>query len=152
MAFGDNLNTFKLETEILGRIVRPRPGADDVIDAKFNPSSTLLTLQVADFVTLVPSAVEVQILVDGLTAITDIPYGMIVYNQRKNSYSKGETFSIVKEGAYVGVLAGESIEAGDELEFNYTTKKVMKLDTGKKVGIAQRNATTNSIFEMQIKF
>lgn len=152
MAFGDNLNTFKVLQTMKGRITRGLEASLDAVDARINPASHSADFYYADWVTLISNGTDAQIMVDEIASTSDVPYGMILYNKRKNTYLPGETIPVIKENAYVGVQAGGAITAGNELEWDYANKVVVVKNTGKKIGIAQQDAALGDIFEMQIKF
>jgi hypothetical protein len=152
MAFGDNLNTFKVLQTMKGRVTRGLEASLDMVDARTNPSSSFDNFYYSDWVTLISNGTDAQIMIDEIASTSDIPYGMILYNKRKNTYLAGETVPIIRENSYVAVQAGGAITAGNELEWDYTNKVVVVKSTGKKIGIAQQDAALNDIFEMQIKF
>jgi hypothetical protein len=151
--FGTNLNTKEVLQTMLGRATRGFDESRDTVAAKINPNTTYNgVIQYNDFVKIIDNGFDPQIMVDEITSINDVPYGMILYNQRINIYNPGDTVAIVKQNSYVNVLAGENITAGDLLEWDYVNKKIMIKTTGQQIGKSQTSAIAGSAFEMQIIF
>lgn len=117
--------------------------------------ASVLTLEVANPVKIVAGGTGLgqALVVDGLAAATDKIYGFIVYSQVKNTYTAKSFISeIALSDSVMYMIAGGSIQAGDKLEYNVATKKVITYAGGANtiLGIAESNATINQVFTVRI--
>ena len=77
-----------------------------------------------DFVKLAGTAQGGAILVE-ICAATDVPFGVIGYSVKKNSYVAGDAVEILGVGSVVWLESGAAISTGDSLEFVPTGAKVI---------------------------
>ncbi len=77
-----------------------------------------------DFVKLAGDAIGGAILIE-ICAATDVPFGVVPYSVKKNSYVAGEAIDVLGVGSVVFLESGAAIDTGDSLEFVPTGAKVI---------------------------
>ena len=86
-------------------------------NVEFYSGTSTDTLPVGAFVKLYGSSTSTDHPVAVVCAVTDVPYGMVVYDVRKPSYKVGERFAIAKSGDVVWCVAESAVDVGDKLQF-----------------------------------
>ena len=87
-------------------------------------SSSAHTFVPGDFVKLAGTAQGGAILVE-ICEATDVPFGVVGYSVKKNSYIAGDAIEILGVGSVVWLESGAAISTGDSLEFVPTGAKVI---------------------------
>lgn len=57
-------------------------------------------------------------------AANGVPFGVIVYDARKEHFKVGEKIAVAQTGDIVYMVAGAAVAVGGKLQFNATTRKV----------------------------
>lgn len=86
-------------------------------NVEFYSGTSTDTLPVGAFVKLYTSSTSTDHPVAAVCAVTDVPYGMVVYDVRKSSYAVGERFAIARSGDIVWCVAESAVDVGDKLQF-----------------------------------
>ena len=86
-------------------------------NVEFYSATATDTLPVGAFVKLYASSASTDHPVAAVCAVTDVPYGMVVYDVRKPAYKVGERFAIAKSGDVVWCVAESAVDVGDKLQF-----------------------------------
>lgn len=86
-------------------------------NVEFYSGTATDTLPVGAFVKLYASSTSTDHPIAVVCAVTDVPYGMVVYDVRKSSYAVGERFAIAKSGDIVWCVAESAVDVGDKLQF-----------------------------------
>jgi hypothetical protein len=86
-------------------------------NVEFYSSTSTDTLPVGAFVKLYTSSTNTDHPVAAVCAVTDVPYGMVVYDVRKSSYAVGERFAVAQTGDVVWCVAESAVDVGDKLQF-----------------------------------
>lgn len=86
-------------------------------NVEFYSGTSTDTLPVGAFVKLYASSASTDHPIATVCAVTDIPYGMVVYDARKESYAVGERFAIASTGDVVFCVAESAVDVGDKLQF-----------------------------------
>lgn len=86
-------------------------------NVEFYSGTSTDTLPVGAFVKLYASSTNTDHPVATVCAVTDVPYGMVVYDVRKSSYAVGERFAVAKSGDVVWCVAESAVDVGDKLQF-----------------------------------
>lgn len=100
----------------------------NVLPCIFNPNSAAPELQVGHVVKLVSVSAN-QIVVD-LAAAGDIPFGVVGYNLKRNTYLPGDAVGIASGLSVMYLQASAALEAGDPITFNNTNITVSKAGAG----------------------
>jgi hypothetical protein len=130
------LNSFKQAQAVKG-LLDLRNGAQDLFEVVVNNSSALTDkIESGDVVIPLTSGVSSLPIVDEMTVNTVAPFGIVVYNNKKNTYEAGEVLEIARDGSVVWVEAGEAIARNAAVEFTVLTKRVATVASGKRVGYA----------------
>ena len=93
-------------------------------NVEFYSSTSTDTLPAGAFVKLYGSSTSTDHPVAAVCAVTDIPYGMVVYDVRKPAYAVGERFAIAKSGDVVYCEAAGAVAVGAKLQFAVSGWKV----------------------------
>ena len=86
-------------------------------NVEFYSATSTDKLPVGAFVKLYASSASTDHPIATVCAVTDIPYGMVVYDARKESYAVGERFAIASTGDVVFCVAESAVDVGDKLQF-----------------------------------
>lgn len=125
-----NPNQFS-QTPILGMPdLRQQPNSFFVT---LNPESVFTDFQVGTVLKLIAGAGP-QIIVDAAAA-TDVPYGIIPYNLKKNTFAPGDTVQMFADGSVLYVQTSAAVDRGAKLQF---------LNTGGSPTVATR-ASSNTV-------
>lgn len=113
-----NLTQFTI-TNVLGALTRgPQPGT---FSARILPTSVATGIQVASPVKLVASANTGEIVVDIATEGTDLPFGVINYNTKKNTYVAGDMVEISTGGNIIFLESTAAIVRGAKVSSGNTS-------------------------------
>lgn len=93
-------------------------------NVEFYSGTSTDTLPVGAFVKLYGSSTSTDHPVAVVCAVTDIPYGMVVYDVRKPAYAVGERFAIAKTGDVVFCEAAGAVAVGAKVQFAVSGWKV----------------------------
>lgn len=93
-------------------------------NVEFYSSTSTDTLPVGAFVKLYGSSTSTTHPVAVVCAVTDVPYGMVVYDVRKSEYAVGEKFAIAQSGDTVFCEAAGAIAVGSKVQFTASGWKV----------------------------
>lgn len=88
-------------------------------------------------------------------AVTDVPYGMVVYDAVKNEHAVGDFVALAESGDSVFLVAGGAISVGAKLQFNATTRKVDDTATATNayIGIAETKASAEGdLIQVKLDF
>lgn len=122
MSTFQNQNQF-VQSPVLGQVdftVNP-----NIKSAKINPASVATVLQSGQWFKIVDVAGN-EVIVD-VAAITDVPYGVAIYNPRKNLYSPGDTIELGCAGTVVYLEASAAIARGAQVQNDPTGPTVATL-------------------------
>ena len=86
-------------------------------NVEFYSSTSTDTLPAGAFVKLYASSTSTDHPIAAVCAVTDVPYGMVVYDVRKPAYKVGERFAIASTGDVVWCVAESAVDVGDKLQF-----------------------------------
>lgn len=112
-----NQNQFGL-TPVIGSLVQGVP--QNVKTVRINPASTATIIVAGQAVNLADVA-GAEIMVDVVDSATaDKVYGVIVYNPKKNSYSKGDFVEVACEGSVVWLETSAAIARGAGVATDFT--------------------------------
>jgi hypothetical protein len=129
-----NQNQFA-PTPILGMTTRdPQPAT---ISARINPSSVATGLQVGTPLKLIAS-VSTEIVVD-LAAATDVLYGVIPFNTKKNTYVKGDVVEVCTAGNIMLLETAAAVNRGDTVKIENTSA------VGGGPGVTTDNTSTHHV-------
>lgn len=112
-----NQNQFGL-TPVIGSLVQGVP--QNVKTVRINPASTATVIVAGQAVELADVA-GAEIMVDVVaSATTDVVYGIIAYNPKKNSYVKGDFVEVACEGSVIWLETSAAIARGAKVSTDYT--------------------------------
>lgn len=86
-----------------------------------------------------------------LSAATEASLGVVLSKPMKAEFAVGEIIEVGMESTLVPMTAGANFNAGTELEYNPTTKKVVAKTTGAKIGVAMTNGVTDALVRVMIQ-
>ena len=124
-------------------------------NVEFYSATSTDTLKAGQFVKLYASSTSTDHPVCVACAVTDVPYGMVVYNVRKPEVKVGERFAIAKTGDVVWCEANSSVDVGDKLQFIISGIKVDDTTTSTNAfcGIALTKATASGdLIQVKLDF
>lgn len=98
-----------------------RPQLHNVI---FTSSTATDVLKAGQVVTIDTSSTNTECPVVNACAVTSKPFGVVVYDMRKEDTKVGEKVTIAQSGDTVFMVAGGSFSVGAKLQFNASTRKV----------------------------
>ena len=93
-------------------------------NVEFYSGTSTDTLPAGAFVKLYGSSTSTDHPVAVVCAVTDIPYGMVVYDVRKPAYAVGERFAIATTGDVVWCEAAGAVAVGAKVQFAVSGWKV----------------------------
>ena len=124
-------------------------------NAEFYSGTSTDTVTAGSFVKLYSSSTSTVRPVVSACAVTDVPYGMVVYDAVKNTHGVGDLVALAQTGDSVFLVAGGSISVGAKLQFNATTRKVDDTTTSSNayIGIAETKATADGdLIQVKLDF
>lgn len=131
------------------------PNVPSEHNVEFYSGTSTDTLPVGAFVKLYGSSTSTTHPVAAVCAVTDIPYGMVVYDARKPAYKVGELFKIAKTGDTVFCEAAGAIAVGAKLQFAVSGWKVddTTTSTNAYIGIAKTAASAaGDLIQVELNF
>jgi len=145
-----NPNQFT-QTPILGMPdLRQQPNSFFVT---LNPDSVFTDFQVGTVLKLI-AGTGPQILVDAAAA-TDVPYGVIPYNLKKNTFAAGDTVQLFADSSVLYLQASAAVNRGAKVQFLNTGGSptvATRADSNTVLGIAlDQAADTGDVIRVQIK-
>ena len=93
------------------------PNVPSEHNVEFYSATATDLLPAGAFVKLYASSASTDHPVAQVCAVTDVPYGMVVYDAFKPAYRVGERFKIAKTGDEVWCVAESAVDVGDKLQF-----------------------------------
>lgn len=138
--------------------ITPRDGAYVYMPNVPQPHNVIVSpnqataLKAGDIVTLDTSVTTNQYCpVIKKAAVTDVIFGVIPYDVRKNTYAANEKCQVAVEGSYIYKTAAASITQGAKLYFDANGQVTSSATGGNSiVGIANTSATAKDDF-VQVK-
>ena len=113
------------------------------------------TIQAGDFVKLSATSTNTACPVVEACATTDVPYGMVVYDERVNAYGVGDRLALAQTGDIVYLIANGAIAVGAKLQMINGTVYVDDTTTGNDayIGVAITKATAQGdIIQVKLDF
>ena len=112
------MNQFS-QAPILGQVDQvPSP---NVVTVQIDPASAATSIQVGDVVKLITGS-SATILVDKCSGPTDGPvYGVILYNERKNTYAAGDLCEVGLGASYVYLRTSAAVARGAKVTTTAST-------------------------------
>jgi hypothetical protein len=137
-----NINQFQQQPVLGQTSLALQP---NVVTGIFNPSAAKPALTVGQVVKLV--SVEGSNIIVDIAGAGDQPFGVVLYNAKKNSHGKGEAVEIGLFGTAVYLKASAAVEAGKALDFDNDTVTVKEaVASGRNLGFAlSKCATANNL-------
>lgn len=140
------LNSF-LPANVLGQ----RISGQNVLTVDFYSSSSTDTVAPGTMVKLVATTAGLVSKVSVLSAASDVSFGVVLSKPMHESFSVGAKIEIGLNNTIVPMTAGGNFNAGTDLEFNPSTKKVVTKSSGAKIGTALENGVTDSLVRVYIQ-
>ena len=97
------------------------PNQPHAHNCEFYSGTSTDTVTAGSFVKLYGSSTSTVRPVVQAAAVTDVPYGMVVYDAVKNVHGVGDLVALAQSGDSVFMVAGGAISVGAKLQFNATT-------------------------------
>lgn len=153
---GSNLNITNQEriTPILGMLDFNQPPTATILDAVVSPNQAT-ALQPGQIVKL-DTSVTVPGVWQVLAAVnTDIPFGMVIYNTRKNLVSAQDQVKVAVPGVggnpIIWHVAGASITLGAWLQYNTNGSiSMIPVAAGKQIAQALDPAASGQLFRIAL--
>ena len=131
------------------------PNKPHVHNAKFYSGTSTDTVTAGSFVKLYASSTSKVNPVVAACAVTDVPYGMVVYDAVKNVHGVGDLVALAQTGDSVFLVAAGAIAVGSKLQFNASTRKVDDSTTATNayIGVAETAATSaGDLIQVKLDF
>ena len=130
------------------------PNVPSEHNEEFYSATATDLLPAGAFVKLYASSTNTDHPVAEVCAVTDVPYGMVVYDAFKSAYKVGERFKIAKTGDEVWCVAESAVDVGDKLQFTTDwTVDDTTTSTYAYVGVALTKAAAKGDFvKVQLNF
>lgn len=131
------------------------PNKPHVHNAEFYSGTSTDTVTAGSFVKLYSSSTSKVRPVVAACAVTDVPYGMVVYDAVKNTHGVGELVALAQTGDSVFLVAAGAISVGAKLQFNASTRKVDDSTTATYayIGVAETAATADGdLIQVRLDF
>lgn len=111
-------------------------------------------LGAGDIVTLDTTSANANCPVVKQAAVSDLPFGIVIFDAMKNAYSANQKIPIAREGSIVYLPAAAAITAGARVMFNADNQVTSTVTAGNSyVGTAITPATaTNELVQVELKF
>lgn len=131
------------------------PNKPHVHNAEFYSGTSTDTVTAGNFVKLYGSSTSKTRPVVSACAVTDIPYGMVVYDAVKNVHGVGDLVALATTGDSVFMVAGGAISVGAKLQFNASTRKVddSTTSTYAYIGVAETASSADGdLIQVKLDF
>jgi len=130
------------------------PNVPSEHNVEFYSATATDTLPAGAFVKLYASSTNTDHPVAAVCAVTDVPYGMVVYDVFKPAYKVGERFKIAKTGDEVWCVAESAVDVGDKLQFTTDwTVDDTATSTYAYIGVAlTKAAAKGDLVKVQLNF
>ena len=139
------MNSF-LPANTLGQ----RISGQNVLTVDFYSASAGDTVTAGTAVKLVATTPGLVSKVSVLSAASDASIGVVLSKPMHESFAVGEKIEIGLDNTILPMTAGGNFNAGTELEFNPTTKKVVTKSSGAKIGVALENGVTDALVRVYL--
>lgn len=129
---------------------RPHPH-----NCEFYSGTSTDTVTAGNFVKLYTSSTSTVRPVVAACAVTDVPYGMVVYDALKNTHGVGDLVALAQTGDSVFMVAAGAIAVGAKLQFNASTRKVddSTTSTYAYIGVAETAASAaGDLIQVKLDF
>jgi hypothetical protein len=140
------MNSF-LPANTLGQ----RISGQNVLTVDFYSATPSDTVAAGTAVKLVATTPGLVSKVSVLSASTEASIGVVLSKPMHASFAVGEKIEIGMENTILPMTAGGNFNAGTELEFNPTTKKVVTKSSGAKIGVALENGVTDALVRVYLQ-
>lgn len=131
------------------------PNKPHVHNAEFYSGTSTDTVTAGSFVKLYGSSTSTTRPVVVAAAVTDVPYGMVVYDAVKNVHGVGDLVALAQSGDSVFMVAAGAIAVGAKLQFNASTRKVDDSTTATYayIGVAETAASAaGDLIQVKLDF
>ena len=130
------------------------PNVPSEHNVEFYSATSTDLLPAGAFVKLYASSTSTDHPIAAVCAVTDVPYGMVVYDALKANYKVGERFKIAKSGDEVWCVAESAVDVGDKLQFTTDwTVDDTATSTYAFIGVALTKAAAKGDFvKVQLNF
>jgi len=131
------------------------PNKPHVHNAEFYSGTSTDTVTAGSFVKLYGSSTSTTRPVVAAAAVTDVPYGMVVYDALNNVHGVGDLVALATTGDSVFMVAAGAIAVGAKLQFNASTRKVDDSTTATYayIGIAETAASAaGDLIQVKLDF
>lgn len=122
---------------------------------EFYSGTSTDTVTAGSFVKLYGSSTSTVRPVVAAAAVTDVPYGMVVYDAVKNVHGVGDLVALAQSGDSVFMVAAGAIAVGAKLQFNASTRKVDDSTTATYayIGVAETAAAADGdLIQVKLDF
>lgn len=129
---------------------RPHPH-----NCEFYSGTSTDTVTAGSFVKLYGSSTSTTRPVVAAAAVTDVPYGMVVYDAVQNVHGVGDLVALAQSGDSVFMVAAGAIAVGAKLQFNASTRKVDDSTTATYayIGVAETAASAaGDLIQVKLDF
>ena len=124
-------------------------------NAEFYSGTSTDTAHAGTFVKLYSSSTSTTCPVVVAAAVTDVPYGMVVYDPLKAAAKVGDKVALAQTGDSVFLVAAGAIAVGAKLQFNASTRKVDDSTTATYayIGVAETAAAAaGDLIQVKLDF
>lgn len=131
------------------------PNQPQLHNVIFTSATTTDVVKAGQVVALDTASTNTDCPVVKACAVDGDPFGVIVYDVRKEDVKVGDKIAIAQTGDIVFMVAGSSLQVGDKLQFNATTRKVDDTTTSGNafIGIALTPATADGdLVQVELNF
>lgn len=131
------------------------PNKPHAHNCEFYSSTSSDTVTAGSFVKLYGSSSSTVRPVVQAAAVTDVPYGMVVYDAVKNVHGVGDLVALATTGDSVFMVAAGAVAVGSKLQFNATNRKVDDSTTASNafIGIAETAAAAaGDLIQVKLDF
>jgi hypothetical protein len=131
------------------------PNKPHIHNAEFYSGTSTDTVTAGSFVKLYGSSTSTTRPVVAAAAVTDVPYGMVVYDALNNVHGVGDLVALATTGDSVFMVAAGAIAVGAKLQFNASTRKVDDSTTATYayIGVAETAAAAaGDLIQVKLDF
>lgn len=131
------------------------PNKPHIHNAEFYSGTSSDTVTAGSFVKLYTSSTSTTRPVVAAAAVTDVPYGMVVYDALKNVHGVGDLVALATTGDSVFLVAAGAISVGAKLQFDASTRKVDDSTTATYayIGVAETAASAaGDLIQVKLDF